>query len=70
MTQSKENLLEQVDSLRDIARRARRLSKTVSLESDQRRLTRYVEELEETASRLEAEAVGAKTMVIRPAGLP
>lgn len=69
VTQSKENLLGQADALRDIARRARRLSKTLGLESDQRRLARYVEELEETATRLETEAVDAKTMVIRPTTL-
>jgi hypothetical protein len=66
MLQSKESLLQQVDSLRDLARRARRLAANLNLESDQRRLGRYAEELEENASRLEADAAGAKTMVIKP----
>jgi hypothetical protein len=70
MTETKESLLKQVDSLRDLARRARRVSGNLSLESDQRRLTRYAEELDENATRLEKEAVDARTMVIRPAGLP
>ena len=59
-TQSKTSLLSQVDALRDVARRVRRLSKTIARESDQRRLTRHAEELDETATRLEAEAAGVK----------
>jgi hypothetical protein len=58
--QSKHTLLAQVDTLRDIARRARRLSRTIARESDQRRLARHAEELDETASRLEAEAAEVK----------
>lgn len=65
---TKDGLLRQSDSLRDLARRARRLSTTLDMESDQRRLVRYAEELEETASRLEKEAVTAKTMVFRQPG--
>lgn len=57
-----ESLLTQVDSLRDFSRRARRLALTLSLESDQRRLVRYADELEESADRMEKEVVDAKTM--------
>jgi len=66
MTQSKENLLQQVDALRDLARRSRRLVTTLPHESDQRRLGRHAEELDETAGRLEKEAAGARSMVISP----
>jgi len=62
-----ESLLTQVDSLRDFSRRARRLALTLSLESDQRRLIRYADELEESADRMEKEAVDAKTMAPKPA---
>ena len=58
---SKDSILQQVDGLRDLARRARRLSQNVAQESDQRRLERYVEELEESARRLEKLAVDAKS---------
>lgn len=58
---TKDSILRQVDGLRDLARRARRLSSTMTSESDERRLVRYVEELEESATRLEQAAVGAKT---------
>jgi hypothetical protein len=70
MIESKETLLKQVDGLRDLARRSRRLSPLLSQESDRERLDRHVEELEESASRIEGEAASAKTMnVARPAGL-
>ena len=52
MVQSRENLLKQIDSLRDMARRARRLSQGMS-QADQEMLLRYAEELEESAARLE-----------------
>ena len=58
---SKEAILQQADGLRDLARRARRLAPTMTMESDQRRLSRYVEELEENAIRLEKAAADAKT---------
>jgi hypothetical protein len=58
---SKEAILKQADGLRDLARRARRLTETVTDEGDRRRLTRYGEELDESASRLERAAVEAKT---------
>jgi hypothetical protein len=57
---SKDSILKQADGLRDLARRARRLAEQMSMESDQRRLARYVEELEESAARLEKSAVEAK----------
>jgi hypothetical protein len=58
---SKEAILKQADEMRELARRARRLTGTATDEGDRRRLARYVEELEESASRLEKAAVGAKT---------
>ena len=58
---SKEAILKQADGMRDLARRARRLVETMSDEGDRRRLTRYGEELDESAARLERAAVGAKT---------
>lgn len=58
---SKDSILQQVDGLRDLSRRARRLSESMTSESDQRRLQRYVEELEESAKRLEKAAVEAKS---------
>ena len=70
MTESKEALLRQVDGLLDLARRSRRLSPTLSQESDRQRLDRHAAELEESASRIEGEAASAKTMnVARTAGL-
>lgn len=65
--QTKEDLLGQADAARDIGRRARRLAKTLLLESDQRRLSDNADEMDALAGRLEAEAASAKTMVIRPA---
>jgi hypothetical protein len=58
---SKEAILKQADGLRDLARRSRRLARDMTNESDQRRLERHVEELDESASRLEKAAVEAKT---------
>lgn len=60
-TISKENLLKQADGLRDLARRARRLSEMMTSDADQRRLVRHTEELRESAARLEQEAATAKT---------
>jgi hypothetical protein len=62
MSDSKETLLKQVDGLRDLARRSRRLSPALSLESDRERLYRLAAELEESASRIEGQAVSAKTV--------
>ena len=61
MVQSEGKLLKQVDSLRDLARRTRRLSGEVDQGSDQEMLLRYAKELEDSAVRLEKEAVEAKT---------
>ena len=58
---SKDAILKQADGLRDLARRARRLADTMTNEADQRRLAHYVEELEESATRLERAAVAAKS---------
>jgi hypothetical protein len=58
---SKEALLKQADDMRDLGRRARRLTGSVTDEGDRRRLARYADELEESASRLEKAAVGART---------
>jgi hypothetical protein len=58
---TKETILKQADAMRDLARRARRLTETVSDEGDRRRLSRYGEELDESAARLERAAVAAKT---------
>jgi hypothetical protein len=59
---SKDALLKQADSLRDLARRSRRLAAILAGESDQRRLARHAEELDESASRIEHEAAGAKAL--------
>ena len=69
---TKDMLLRQVDGLRDLSRRARRLAENVTTEEDCRRLGRYVEELNERASTLEREAADAKTgqfavSAVRPA---
>jgi hypothetical protein len=61
--QSKENLLQQADGLRDIARRSRRLSEKMTLESDRRRLERHAEELDASAAGLEKQAVTARTVM-------
>jgi hypothetical protein len=58
---SKETILKQADGMRDLARRARRLTETMTDEGDRRRLSRYGDELDESASRLERAAVEAKT---------
>ena len=58
---SKETILKQADGMRDLARRARRLTETMTDEGDRRLLTRYGDELDESASRLERAAVEAKT---------
>jgi hypothetical protein len=57
---TKDNLLKQADGLRDLARRARRLAPSLTSESDQRRLERHIDELEDSASRLEQQAAGAR----------
>ncbi len=63
MPDTKESLLKQVDSLRDMARRARSLSTMLSAATDRSRLSTIAEEIDEAASRIEKEAAVAKTMV-------
>jgi len=58
---TKDMLLRQVDALRDLSRRARRLTETMLADEDKRRLGRYVQELDERASVLERQAADAKT---------
>jgi len=58
---TKDMLLRQVDGLRDLSRRARRLAENMTAEEDRGRLGRYVEELDERASALERQAADAKT---------
>ena len=67
---TKEILLRQADGLRDLARRARRLLELVTGEGDRRLLERHAEELEKSASRLEREAIDAKTGQISRLGAP
>jgi hypothetical protein len=66
---TKEGLLRQVDALRDISRRTRRLAETMELDSDRRRLEGHIEQLEQCAKRIEQQAVEAKTFVIGGASL-
>ena len=60
---SKETLLRQVDGLRDIARRARRLAEIVD-EPEQTRLIQCADDFEESAKRIEGDAASAKTGVM------
>jgi hypothetical protein len=63
---TKETLLQQADGFRGIARRSRRLADNLTMESDRRRLQRHAQELEESASGLELQAVEAKTGIFGP----
>lgn len=47
--------------MRDLARRARRLTETITDDGDRRRLVGYSEELDESATRLETAAMDAGT---------
>ena len=58
---TKDMLLRQVDGLRDLARRARKLSENMTADSDRQRLGRHAEELDARASVLERDAADAKT---------
>jgi len=58
---SKDSILQEVDSLRALARRARRLASTVTDDEDQRNLGQYIKELEGNAARLEKAAIDAKS---------
>ncbi len=67
---TKENLLRQVDALRDIVRRTRRLAEMMELDSDRRRLMTHIEQNEQCATRIEKQAIEAKTFVIAIGPLP
>ena len=58
---SKETMLQQVDQLRGLARQARKLAGNVASEDDQKKLAQYISELEESASKLEKAAAGARS---------
>jgi len=58
---SKETMLQQVDQLRGLARQAHKLAGNVASEDDQKKLAQYISELEESASKLEKAAAGAKS---------
>jgi hypothetical protein len=58
---SKDSILHEADSLRALARRARRLASTVTDDADQRSLDQYIKELEGSAARLEKAAIDAKS---------
>ena len=59
---SKENLLKQADGRpARLTRRSRRLAETMTSEMDQPRLAGVTEELKESATRLEQEAMAAST---------
>ena len=60
---STETLPKQVDGLRDIARRARRLAEIMD-EHEQTRLTQCADEFEESARTIEGDAASAKTVVM------
>ena len=63
-TLTKEKLLIQVDALRDVARRGRRVTETLELESDRRRIKAHCDGIEELAVRIEKQAGDAKTFLI------
>jgi len=58
---SKDSILQQADSLRALARKARRLAATVTDAADQDSLSRHITELEANAARLEKAAIDAKS---------
>jgi hypothetical protein len=66
----KEALLRQVDGLRDIARRSRRLAEAMTGDTDRERLTRHARELDDRASILEQQAVDARTGQFTASTLP
>jgi hypothetical protein len=67
---TKETLLRQVDGLRDIARRSRRLADSMLADTDRERLMRHSRELDERASALERQAADAKTVQFSDAAGP
>jgi hypothetical protein len=58
---SKDSILQEADSLRALARKARRLAQTVTDVADQDSLSRHIKELEANAVRLEKAAIDAKS---------
>ena len=58
---SKDSILQEADSLRALARKARKLAKSVTDATDQEALERHIKELEANAIRLEKAAVDAKS---------
>ena len=58
---SKDSILQEADSLRALARKARRLAQTVTDAADQDSLGRHIKELEANATRLEKAAIDAKS---------
>ena len=58
---SKESILQEADSLRALARKARRLAATVTDAADQGSFIRHIKELEESAAKLERVAADAKS---------
>jgi hypothetical protein len=68
MTVTKDTLLKKADALLGEARRVRKVSTTVGVESERLQMIRHAEDLEGQAARLEKDAVSAKNgvFVIRP----
>ena len=58
---TKESILQEADSMRALARKARRLAATVTDAADQTSLSQHIKELEANAARLEKAAVDAKS---------
>ena len=58
---SKDSILQEADSMRSLARKARRLAATVTDVADQDALSRHIKELEANAARLEKAAIDAKS---------
>jgi hypothetical protein len=67
-TVSKDTLLRKADALLGEARRARKLSAGLGVESDRLQMIRHAEDLEGQAARLEKDAASAKNgvFVVRP----
>lgn len=61
LPRSKESILQEADSLRALARKARRLAATVTDAADQETISRDIKELEANAARLEKVAIDAKS---------
>ena len=68
MTVTKDTLLRRADALLGEARRTRKVSATLNVESDRLKMIRHAEDLEGQAARLEKDAAAAKNgvFVTRP----